>query len=107
MVRLDLSSRSQIQTLIFYALGVTALPPSSMGYVHLTENPLYLLNGKMYKIPSGNHDHTQFRVQDDEGNIIQCSEFWPSGHLWYNRRDDIWEIEQYISSKEGAGESAT
>ena len=73
-------------------LGVTALPPMSFGFAHMTSNPFYLYQGTLYKVPTSEKEHGHFRI---DMATIPPAEVAPTsrplhpkgGHNYYAGRD--------------------
>ncbi|TFK38028.1 Alpha/Beta hydrolase protein [Crucibulum laeve] len=75
-----------------YNDGVPALPPAKIGYRHFAEEPLYTVNGLLYRVPSSECEHSLFRVLPAEGNDEHTSEYPYGGHNYYSGR----QLERFI-----------
>ncbi|KIK06409.1 hypothetical protein K443DRAFT_674392 [Laccaria amethystina LaAM-08-1] len=69
-----------------YNDGVPALPLLSFGYRHFAEEPIYTIDGRLYRIPSSESEHTLFHVVED-GDELDAPIFPRGGHNYYNRRE--------------------
>ncbi|KAJ7100028.1 Alpha/Beta hydrolase protein [Mycena belliarum] len=45
-----------------YNDGVPSLPPRAFGYRHYAQSPLYLVHGRLYRVPRGSREYALFRV---------------------------------------------
>ncbi|KAF8148495.1 Alpha/Beta hydrolase protein [Pholiota molesta] len=70
-----------------YNDGVPALPPTSFGYRHFCQEPIYAVGGKLYRIPSSESEHALFHIQMSSDNGSPHVVFPRGGHNYYNGRD--------------------
>ncbi len=67
--------------------GVPALPPARLGYRHCSQQPIYAVDGKMYKVPTTECEHTLFHVHAVTNNEATKWLFPKGGHNYYNGRN--------------------
>ncbi|KAF8074108.1 Alpha/Beta hydrolase protein [Lyophyllum atratum] len=69
-----------------YRDGVPSLPPQSLGYRHLSGNPLYLAHGHLWSIPPAQSEYSLFTC--DTTTIRNMVDPFPfGGHNYYSGRD--------------------
>jgi len=66
--------------------GIPAIPPLWFGYRHFCKEPFYTIWGRLFKIPTGECEHPEFRVQLD-GDKDGVRLFPMGGHNYYGGRD--------------------
>lgn len=66
-----------------YNDGVPTLPPLSLGYRHFTRNPLYFVNGRLYRIPETECEYAFFKVPESDEPVL----YPRGGHNYYSGRD--------------------
>lgn len=67
-------------------LGVPMLPPQSLGYCHLSNNPLYFAYGHLWSIPPSYSEYSLFTFEHTAIRDM-VNPFPLGGHNYYNVRD--------------------
>ena len=68
--------------------GATALPPSWLGYRHLSSSPLFLYHGHLYHIPESEAEHSIFNVTKSASlQVLKPPDHPLGGHNYYGGRD--------------------
>ncbi|KAH8120339.1 alpha/beta-hydrolase [Phellopilus nigrolimitatus] len=68
-----------------YNDGAHCLPPKVIGFRHLSQSPLYLFHGGLYRIPPSESECSTFPVKP--GDDALPPEYPLGGHNYYNDRD--------------------
>jgi len=68
-----------------YNDGVHCLPPTRIGYRHLSSTPLYSYHGLLYQIPEGFEEYSEFAVEAETD--APPPDYPLGGHNYYNNRD--------------------
>ncbi|KAF9528622.1 Alpha/Beta hydrolase protein, partial [Crepidotus variabilis] len=70
-----------------YNDGVPALPPFTIGYRHFCLEPIYTIEGKLFRTPASDCEHALFHVQSELQTMENLRVFPKGGHNYYNGRD--------------------
>ncbi|KAH9946636.1 alpha/beta-hydrolase [Amylocystis lapponica] len=69
--------------------GVPCVPPTSLGYKHLTRTPLYYYHGRLFHVPATESEHGVFTFSEGALDATKIPDYPRGGHNYYNGRD--WE----------------
>ncbi|KAK0449733.1 Alpha/Beta hydrolase protein [Desarmillaria tabescens] len=69
-----------------YNDGVPSLPPLSLGYRHCTERPMYLVHGRVFRVPASECEFSLFVAEPPKADCMSI-EHPKGGHNYYNGRD--------------------
>ncbi|KDR68439.1 hypothetical protein GALMADRAFT_257167 [Galerina marginata CBS 339.88] len=84
----ELTSRPGVEeySIRNYNDGVPVVPPRSLGYRHLSRNPLYLSHSQLWRISQDQSEHSLFKL-DPEATLGAQNPYPMGGHNYYNDRN--------------------
>ncbi|KAG7094902.1 hypothetical protein E1B28_005709 [Marasmius oreades] len=88
---LDYRARNGVDSFQEYSVkayndGVPSLPPLALGYRHFTQEPLYFVHGRLFRVPPSETEYALFRVEAGSDDLT-LPEHPRGGHNYYNGRD--------------------